>query len=150
VSVNTSRCIAAAALSLGALAAQAQGAAPDGRRTGIHVGGVFLGSGVPVEAGTPAPATAAHVAGNEYHVPNHLPGHPTAATLWPRIVYVPCKRVESQAGEVECAGYDVSPLRGEYVYLRPLIEPPPPPKPVEPPPRPVPRPAPQVPKKPMG
>jgi len=49
-----------------------------------------------------------------WHVPQYMPGYPTAATLWPRVVEVPC------ANDV-CRGYEVTPSlgRGEYLYFRP-------------------------------
>jgi hypothetical protein len=145
---SASRIAATAALGLSALALHAQEVTNPS--SGVHVAGMPLGSGVPVIAGVPSPSVADHVAGGDYHVPNYLPGHPTAATLWPRVVYVPCKRDEAR-GELLCGGYDVSPVRGEYIYLRPLVEATPPPREVPPPPpKPIPRPAPPVRKKPMG
>jgi len=56
-----------------------------------------------------------------YHTPQYLPGYPTAATLWPRVVDVKCKRIE---GKLQCDGYDWYPElgRGEYLFIRPHIE----------------------------
>jgi len=133
-----SRKTAAAALGLWSLAACAQDASFDV----VRVASVPLGSGVPVAGGIAEPSIADRVAEGEYHVPGYMPGHPTAAMLWPRVVYVPCKRTEAR-GALSCAGYEISPLRGEYVYLRPLVETATPPRP------PVPRPAPPVPKRPL-
>lgn len=129
-----------AAVSLLPAAAHAQGEA--GAR--VRINGVPLGSGVPTATGMPQPEAAHHVANGDFHVPNYLPGHPTAATLWPRVVWLPCERDEWRA-ELVCGGYDVSPSRGEYVYLRPLEKP----KSLPPPPPPPP-PLPPVRKKPLG
>lgn len=100
----------------------------------MRITGVPLGSGVPVAGGMPAASRAVHIDEGDFHAPNYLPGYPTAATLWPRVVHVPCQRDEAN-GELICAGYGVSPLRGEYIYLRPFIEPKPQPPapPAEPP-----------------
>jgi hypothetical protein len=48
-----------------------------------------------------------------WHAPQYLPGFPTAATIWPRVVDVPCVH------EV-CAGYSITPAmgRGEYLFFR--------------------------------
>lgn len=139
---------AAAALALLSVAVRAEGGLAGG---GVRVAGVPLGSGVPVAVGTPAASVADHIVGGDHHVPGYLPGHPTAATLWPRVVHVPCKRDEAN-GDLACAGYGISPLRGEYIYVRPVVEAAPPaPRPEAPRPAPeAPRPAPAVPKKPLG
>jgi hypothetical protein len=49
-----------------------------------------------------------------WHVPQYMPGFPTAATIWPRVVIVPCST------EL-CAGYEVTPElgRGEYLFFVP-------------------------------
>lgn len=48
-----------------------------------------------------------------WHVPQYLPGYPTAATIWPRVIEVPCVK------DV-CAGYSITPAmgRGEYLFFR--------------------------------
>ncbi|HEY2255869.1 MAG TPA: hypothetical protein VGI11_09550 [Variovorax sp.] len=48
-----------------------------------------------------------------WHAPQYLPGFPTAATIWPRVVDVPCVK------DV-CAGYSITPAmgRGEYLFFR--------------------------------
>ena len=50
-----------------------------------------------------------------WHVPQYMPGYPTSATIWPRVVEIPC------ANEL-CAGYEVTPElgRGEYLFFRPV------------------------------
>jgi hypothetical protein len=52
-----------------------------------------------------------------WHVPQYLPGFPTAATLWPRVVELRC------IGST-CPGYEVTPAlgRGEYLFFRPMRE----------------------------
>jgi hypothetical protein len=99
----------------------------------IRVGGVPLGSGVPAVGRAPLDTQAEHVADSDFHVPGVLPGHPTAAALWPRVVRVPCDAVQ---GELRCSGYEISPMRGEYIYLRPVVVTPPPQEPAPPSPRP--------------
>ena len=114
----------AASLALLALGAHAE----DGPGGKLRIAGVPLGSGIPLAGQVPESSVAEPVAGNHYHVPNYLLGYPTAAALWPREVQVPCRRDEA-SGDLTCAGYAVSPLRGEYIYVRPVVlevTPPPP------------------------
>lgn len=49
-----------------------------------------------------------------WHVPQYMPGYPTAATIWPRVVIIQC------ATDV-CSGYEVTPElgRGEYLFFVP-------------------------------
>lgn len=55
-----------------------------------------------------------------YHAPQYMPGYPTAATLWPRVVDVPCTKV---GDKVICNGYSWTPDmgRGEYLMIHPMI-----------------------------
>lgn len=46
-----------------------------------------------------------------YHVPQYMPGFPTAATLWPRVITVDCTSAE------HCEGYEYSPKFGRAEYL---------------------------------
>lgn len=98
----------AVALSLPGLRARAQG---------VEINRVELGSGEPGQTGT----EEAHiVAESIYHAPQYLPGSPTAASLWPRILRVQCQ----QAGpNLRCEGYHWSPAMGraEYLYFVPVI-----------------------------
>lgn len=57
---------------------------------------------------------------NIYHAPQYMPGHPTAATLWPRVVDVTCKQI---VDKVICDGYNWMPAmgRGEYLMIRPVV-----------------------------
>lgn len=86
---------------------------------------IQLGSGVPSgEKLTNAP----HVMDGMYHAPQYLPGHPTAATIWPRVVDVECSKAEDLSrpnGEgVVCNGYNWAPSmgRGEYIFIRPRFK----------------------------
>jgi hypothetical protein len=103
-----------------ALPARADDAAP-----AIRVMRVPLGSGTPSSGTTAGSEHAYEVAAGTYHVPNHMPGFPTAATIWPRQLLLGC--VEAQ-GELECDGFAVHPSigRGEYIYVSPAVTAPPP------------------------
>lgn len=52
-----------------------------------------------------------------WHVPQYLPGYPTAATIWPRAVPVKCKNKQ-------CEGYVITPQMGagEYLFFVPSSE----------------------------
>lgn len=112
-----------AAMSLVLFACTAHAADDSGVR--IRITGVPLGSGIPAAGQAPADVDAQHVADDDFHAPNYLPGHPTAASLWPRVVRVPCRH-DAKSGSLLCDGYDISPLRGEYLYVRPFVPKPPP------------------------
>lgn len=49
-----------------------------------------------------------------WHAPQYMPGYPTAATIWPRVVMVHCN-----AGV--CDGYFITPNMGpgEYLFFKP-------------------------------
>lgn len=68
---------------------------------------VPAGSGVPWNSYQERPW---RVEPGVFHVPQYLHGFPTAATIWPRIVRVPC------SGEV-CDGYNYLPEMGRSEYL---------------------------------
>lgn len=72
-----------------------------------------LGSGEPGVSGW-EPSTA--VGNDAFHAPQYMPGSPTAASIWPRVVEVPCN-----AGATQCEGYQNVPAlgRGEYLFFRP-------------------------------
>lgn len=76
-----------------------------------------LGSGTPGAKGF---ENAIKWDNNIYHAPQYMPGHPTAATLYPRVIDVECKQV---AGKLECGGYNWLPElgRGEYLMIRPIV-----------------------------
>lgn len=55
-----------------------------------------------------------------YHAPQYMPGYPTAATLYPRVVDVQCKKTVSG---LNCKGYNWTPDMGraEYLMIRPVV-----------------------------
>ena len=65
--------------------------------------------------------TATQWDNNLYHAPQYMAGYPTAATIFPRVIDVPCTKV---AGKVECAGYNWLPEMGraEYLLIRPIVK----------------------------
>lgn len=91
-----------------------------------------LGSGTP---GTQGWERAVQVGPDStyLHTPQYMPGFPTAATIWPRVVNVKCTsekvypRAHSQSKEVrtvqKCDGYNWSPElgRGEYLFINPTV-----------------------------
>lgn len=50
-----------------------------------------------------------------WHAPQYMPGYPTAATIWPRVVLVRCK-------DGMCDGYSITPNMGpgEYLFFKPV------------------------------
>ena len=74
----------------------------------------LLGSGIQNEAMTADVATQVGDYG-VYHVPQYMPGYPTAATIWPRVVEVKCQNNL-------CEGYENTPAlgRGEYLFFKPV------------------------------
>ena len=56
-----------------------------------------------------------------YHALTYLPGHPTAATIYPRVVDVECTR--SNAGNFSCGGFNWRQElgRAEYLFVRPVL-----------------------------
>lgn len=92
------------ALMVGSLGAQTINAVP-------------YGSGTP---GSQAQENATLVDNNVYHAPQYMPGSPTAASIWPRVVEVPCRNV---GGTLKCDGYVWQPRlgRGEYLFFKPVV-----------------------------
>lgn len=76
-----------------------------------------LGSGTP---GTTGSEQATRWSNDIYHAPQYMPGYPTAAVLYPRVVDVEC--VKSTSG-LNCKGYNWYPElgRGEYLMIRPVV-----------------------------
>ncbi len=76
-----------------------------------------LGSGTPGAQGI---ENATKWDNNIFHAPQFMPGHPTAATLYPRVVDVPCTQT---ATGLSCKGYNWMPElgRGEYLMIRPIV-----------------------------
>src|SRR5262249_25092646 len=91
----------------------------------VNVGKSVLGSGNPIgNASGVENATVvdnAKVENNILHAPQYMPYNPTAATIWPRVVEVPCTKEAS--GDLTCAGYNWSPSlgRGEYLFIAPKV-----------------------------
>ena len=114
---------------------------------------IAYGSGTPATATTVGTETAEIVVDGLYHVPNYLPGFPTAATIWPRELPIECE-ADRLTGGPTCTGYRVLPAvgRGEYLFIRPVMKPIPPPLTpvVEPAVSPPPPPLPVALKKPLG
>lgn len=83
-----------------------------------------LGSGTPATGYTEGEELAHVVADGLYHVPNYMPGYPTAAVIWPREVPVECD-TRRPADTPSCTGYRVHPAtgRGEYIFVRPYAKP---------------------------
>lgn len=77
-----------------------------------------LGSGTPGEYG--AEQAQVVLDNNIFHAPQYLPYYPTAASLWPRVVEVPC--VKTPTG-LACDGYHTLPAmgRGEYLFFIPKV-----------------------------
>lgn len=76
-----------------------------------------LGSGQPESVGN---ESATSWDGNIFHAPQYMPGYPTAAVLYPRVVDVQCKRT---INGLQCKGYNWLPElgRGEYLMIRPIL-----------------------------
>jgi len=84
-----------------------------------------LGSGTPAPAVTQGTQQATIVNDSMYHVPQYLPGFPTAATIWPRTITTPC--IKTTTGQLTCNGYNWLPEfgRAEYLFVTPHIVQPP-------------------------
>jgi hypothetical protein len=108
-----------AIMALAATAATAQAQVMNGPVVGIER--ETLGSGTPGKSGF---EHALPVLENDiFHAPQYMAHHPTAATIWPRVVEVPCHR---HGSVVKCEGYHWTPKmgRGEYLFFTPkIIEP---------------------------
>lgn len=88
-----------------------------------------LGSGTPSNI-TVGVSNASLVDDRVYFTPQYMPGFPTAATLWPRVVEVECSH--TAFGNIVCEGYHWTPNlgRGEYLFVtprfkEPVVTPPP-------------------------
>lgn len=76
------------------------------------------GSGTP---GTTGVENAVPVGNNLYFAPQYMPGFPTAAQIYPRVIDVPC----TMANDVlNCDGYNWLPSMGraEYLLIKPVIK----------------------------
>lgn len=70
------------------------------------------GSGTPGQTGNEV-ATSTPDDGI-YFAPQYMPGYPTAAVIWPRVVEVPCKHVSNN---LVCENYKWKPEYGRGEYL---------------------------------
>lgn len=84
----------------------------------VNIDSITNGSGTP---GNAFPENAVEVFNGLMHAPQYMPGYPTAATIWPRVVEVPCTK--TAAGDLNCAGYKWTPNlgRGEYLFIKPKV-----------------------------
>lgn len=91
----------------------------------VPVSNTQLGSGTPA-AGlnniTVGVSNATLVDDKVYFTPQYMPGFPTAATLWPRVVQVECDY--NTFHQVVCDGYHWTPDlgRGEYLFVTPHMK----------------------------
>ena len=83
----------------------------------VNLGNKELGSGTPGKTGY---ENALKWDNNIFHAPQYMPGSPTAATIYPRVVNVECTK--ATVG-LNCKGYNWSPEmgRGEYLMVTPVI-----------------------------
>lgn len=92
-----------------------------GQAAGVRIGRVLLGSGEPGGGPGAAYENATQVYSNLFHAPQYLPYFPTAATIWPRVIEVPCR----QSGtDLLCDRYYWRPEygRGEYLFFTPVMQ----------------------------
>jgi hypothetical protein len=78
-----------------------------------------FGSGQPYANGT---ENAVKWDNNIFHAPQYMPGYPTAATLYPRVLNIPCTIVSNDA--LSCKGYNWVPQygRAEYLMVQPIVK----------------------------
>ena len=79
-----------------------------------------LGTGTP---GTSGFEQATPTLENDvYFAPQYMPGYPTASTIWPRVILVPCVK---SGTTLKCQGYEWAPRMGrsEYLFFKPMIIP---------------------------
>jgi hypothetical protein len=103
-----------------------------------HAGQVTI-QNAPLGSGTPGairnePATPVDVGNGVYHAPQYMPFYPTAASIWPRVIEVPCTKVGE---DLDCSGYHWLPEygRAEYLFFIPRVTEPVPPVVIEAPPK---------------
>lgn len=86
----------------------------------VRIGRVLLGSGEPGGSGA-GYEDASEVYNNLYHAPQYMPFFPTAATIWPRVIEVPCT---TSGADVICERYYWRPEygRGEYLFFTPIMQ----------------------------
>ena len=90
----------------------------------VNLGKAVLGSGTPVYNASGVENAVvvdnAKVENNILHVPQYMPNHPTAATIYPRVMEVPCTK---DGEKLKCASYNWTPAmgRGEYLFITPKV-----------------------------
>ena len=91
----------------------------------VNVGKAVLGSGTPAKNASgfenAKVVDNSKVENNILHAPQYMPGYPTAAVIWPRVVEVPCTKTAK--GDLNCSGYNWSPAMGpgEYLFVSPRV-----------------------------
>lgn len=89
----------------------------------VNLGRVVNGSGTPGVQGVENASVVdnAKVQNDILHTPQYMPGFPTAGTIWPRVIDVPCVREAN--GDLKCDGYKWTPNlgRGEYLFVTPRV-----------------------------
>lgn len=91
-----------------------------GPGSNVRIGRVLLGSGEPGGGpGAGAYENATQVYENLFHAPQYMPYFPTAATIWPRVIEVPCRQ---SGADLVCDRYYWRPEygRGEYLFFTPV------------------------------
>lgn len=83
----------------------------------VSIGRNDAGSGTPGAFGV---ENATKWDNDIYHASQYMPGYPTAAPLWVRVINVTCAKA---VNGVNCDGYNWLPEmgRGEYLMIRPVI-----------------------------
>lgn len=83
------------------------------RAADLRIERVNMGSGLQNATGTENAQPVGDL--GVWHAPQYMPGYPTAASIWPRVVEVEC-------ADSVCSGYTVTPDlgRGEYLFFRPI------------------------------
>lgn len=90
----------------------------------VNLGKTGFGSGTPAQSMGNSGVENAPLVANDAdvrHVPQYLPGHPTAATIYPRVIETPCTKMPN--GNLECENYRWSPSMGraEYLFVVPRV-----------------------------
>lgn len=94
----------------------------------IHLQQRAYGSGTPSIPGTQGTPVVVYTQSSTalpdglFYVPQYLPGYPTAAVIFPRVIDVNC--IQKDGGPVKCEGYNWMPElgRGEYLLVRPNVK----------------------------
>ncbi len=92
----------------------------------IDVTRTGFGTGTPANSFGNAGVENAKIVNTEtpsvLHAPQYMPNFPTAATIWPRVIEVPCSK--SANDTLVCDKYEYSPSMGraEYLYITPVVK----------------------------